>query len=106
MVAGRGTFIDDLLRRCGLDNVAVSPESARYPKMTVDGLRSAGLDVLLLSSEPHPFGERDRELWSRRLPYQANISPSTRHTSTPGSRLLKAVDYFRGLVRQVTVGPR
>ena len=103
MVAGRGTFIDDLLRRCGLANVAASPEGARYPEMTVDDLRSAGLEVLLLSSEPHPFGEPDRAEWSGRLPGVEVHLVDGAMFAWYGSRLLKAVDYFERLIGRLTV---
>jgi len=56
MAAGGGTFIDDMLRRAGFRNVF--GDQARYPEITVDALRAAHLDRLLLSSEPFPFGPK------------------------------------------------
>lgn len=56
MAAGGGTFIDAMLRAGGFVNAF--GERARYPEVDIDGLRAAGLDRLLLSSEPFPFDAR------------------------------------------------
>jgi ABC-type Fe3+-hydroxamate transport system substrate-binding protein len=53
MVAGGGTFIDDLLGRAGLRNVF--GDRPRYPAVSLEALREAAPDALLLSSEPFPF---------------------------------------------------
>lgn len=53
MVAGQGTFIDDLMARSGLRNVF--GDQPRYPEVSAAALALAGADVILLSSEPFPF---------------------------------------------------
>jgi ABC-type Fe3+-hydroxamate transport system substrate-binding protein len=103
MVAGRDTFIDDLLARCGLTNAAGHAEGARYPEVTVEGLRAAGLDVLLLASEPYPFEEADREAWEGRLPGVPVHLVNGEMFSWYGSRLLKAVGYLERLIGRLTV---
>ncbi|MEP0546450.1 MAG: helical backbone metal receptor [Rhodothermales bacterium] len=55
MTVGGDTFIHDVLRRASLENVF--GERARYPEVTADEIAAAEPDVILLSSEPFPFGE-------------------------------------------------
>lgn len=60
MVAGHGTFINDLLGRCGLINVFDS-DDARYPEITAKEVEEAAPEIILLSSEPYPFKEKHIE---------------------------------------------
>jgi len=59
MVAGSDTFIGDLLGLAGGVNLFTGGDgpSDRYPTVTVDELRAADPDAVLLSTEPFPFGE-------------------------------------------------
>jgi ABC-type Fe3+-hydroxamate transport system substrate-binding protein len=58
MVVGSSTFTGDLAGRLGLDNVfATSPD--RYPHTTIDAIRDAAPDVLLLPDEPYEFTAAD-----------------------------------------------
>jgi ABC-type Fe3+-hydroxamate transport system substrate-binding protein len=58
MVVGSRTFTGDLLARLGLDN-AFGSSAARYPRVELDDLRSAGADVVLLPDEPYVFTADD-----------------------------------------------
>ena len=54
MTVNRDTYVDDMLRTCGGDNVfADSP--TRYPTVTLDEVRDAAPDVILLPDEPYRF---------------------------------------------------
>ncbi|MBL4706076.1 MAG: ABC transporter substrate-binding protein, partial [Flavobacteriales bacterium] len=55
MVAGKLTFINDVLKRCGLVNCIIDD---RYVELTLDELISYQPEVVLLSSEPYPFKEK------------------------------------------------
>ena len=55
MVAGKGTFIDHMLHRLGLQNQAPSD---RYPELTDEMLNQLNPDHIFLSSEPYPFKEK------------------------------------------------
>jgi ABC-type Fe3+-hydroxamate transport system substrate-binding protein len=55
MTVGGDTFIHDVLRRASLANVF--GERMRYPEITTREIAAAEPDVILLSSEPFPFGE-------------------------------------------------
>lgn len=59
MVASRDTYISGMMTMLGLDNVA--PSTPRYPTMTEEQMRGVRPDVLLLSSEPYPFRNRDAD---------------------------------------------
>ncbi|MEU4275055.1 helical backbone metal receptor [Streptomyces tanashiensis] len=58
MVLGRDTFAGDLLARLGVRNLyAGHPE--RYPRLTLDELRAAGPDLVVLPDEPYRFTRDD-----------------------------------------------
>jgi ABC-type Fe3+-hydroxamate transport system substrate-binding protein len=63
------TYVHDLLRRAGGDNVT-TPADARYPVVTPDELRALAPELVLLPSEPFPFdaAHRDALLASGLLP--------------------------------------
>lgn len=60
MAVNRDTYIHDLLRRAGADNVTAGAE-ARYPVVTSDALRELAPELVLLPSEPFPFAAKHRE---------------------------------------------
>ncbi|MEL6545702.1 MAG: helical backbone metal receptor [Myxococcota bacterium] len=57
MGAGRETFIDSVLRLCGLKNAL---EEARYPVLDESSFSTLRADAVFLSSEPFPFREKHR----------------------------------------------
>ncbi|MFD9860338.1 helical backbone metal receptor [Streptomyces alboflavus] len=58
MVLGRDTFAGDLLARLGVDNVYAG-HAERYPRVAIDELRDAGLDLVVLPDEPYKFTRDD-----------------------------------------------
>ena len=98
MVAGHGTFINDLLERCGLMNVFDS-DDARYPEITAKELEEAAPDLILLSSEPYPFKEKHIEELHETCPRTPVRLVDGEFFSWYGSRLLGTVDYLNGLLR-------
>lgn len=52
MLAGKNTFIDDILAKAGFDNIV---SLSRYPAMSLVDLKELNPDLILLSSEPYPF---------------------------------------------------
>lgn len=57
MAAGTDTYMADLLAHCGFQ---VVPDVPRYPEVSLQDVRAAGVDVVLLPDEPYAFGEQDR----------------------------------------------
>lgn len=58
MVLGRDTFAGDLLARLGVDN-AYAGHTERYPRVPLDELRDAELDLVVLPDEPYRFTPDD-----------------------------------------------
>jgi ABC-type Fe3+-hydroxamate transport system substrate-binding protein len=95
MVAGKNTFIDNMLQRCGLVNVF---EQGRYPEITTQMLVNAKPDVVLLSSEPYPFKQKHIDEFATILP-NANVKlVDGEMFSWYGGRLLYAPEYFMRLI--------
>ncbi|MFK7972469.1 MAG: ABC transporter substrate-binding protein [Bacteroidia bacterium] len=57
MLAGKDTYIQDVLQRLGFENVGLELEG-RYPQVTEEQLRALAPQRVLLSSEPYPFAEK------------------------------------------------
>ena len=97
MLAGHGTFVNDMLQRCGLYNV-FDADDARYPEITAQELAEAAPDVILLSSEPYPFKEKHIAEINGICPGTPVRVVDGELFSWYGSRLLKAPEYMKGLV--------
>lgn len=97
MAAGGDTFINDMMQRCGLQNIFSGTE--RYPETTIEWLREHGCDLLLLSSEPFPFKEEHAEQLRKELPGVKVLLADGEMFSWYGSRLLMAPGYFGNLLQ-------
>jgi len=95
MVVGKDTFIDELLKLNKFENVF---KEARYPETTLEELKAKNPDLLLLSSEPFPFEEKHKEYFSN-LNVEMKLVDGE-YFSWYGSRLIKALDYFKKLSAQ------
>ena len=88
MAAGKGTFIDHLLQRCGFENLI---SEIRYPEVTYAELKQA--DIVLLSSEPFPFKAlHAEELENSGI--KKVVLTDGEMWSWYGSRLVKAAKYL------------
>jgi ABC-type Fe3+-hydroxamate transport system substrate-binding protein len=95
IVAGKGTFINDMLERCGLKNAF---EMDRYPEVFPGQIVDANPDLVFLSSEPYPFTDRHLTEFQALVP-DANIQLVDGELfSWYGSRLLQAPEYFKQLI--------
>ena len=95
MVAAGETFIDDMLRRAGFSNVFA--DRVRYPETSMQELRERAPDVVMLSSEPFPFGDEHVTELAGELPGAKLLRVDAMPFSWYGSRLLAAPRYFREL---------
>lgn len=100
MAAGSHTFIDDMLRRCGLENVFGNSE--RYPEIAMELLRESQPGVILLSSEPYPFQEKHFAEFQESCPDAKVMIVDGEMFSWYGSRLLKAPAYFQELLTSIS----
>ena len=96
MGAGKGTFIDDMLSACGLQNAL---SETRYPIFELDQLGEP--ELVLLSSEPYPFKEKDIEEIKNRFETAKILLVDGEMFSWYGSRLLKAPKYFQTLIDSI-----
>lgn len=91
MVAGKGTFINEMLELNNFENVY---SEDRYPATTLEEFKLKDADLCMLSSEPFPFTEEHK---SRFAPYAGRIEVvDGEYFSWYGSRLLEAMEYFKG----------
>ncbi|MDN3585025.1 ABC transporter substrate-binding protein [Mucilaginibacter flavus] len=101
MVAGTGTYINSLLKLCGLNNVF---NIDRYPEVTPDDLININPDVVLLSSEPYPFKQKHIDEFQKLLPNSKVIWVDGEMFSWYGSRLLYVPEYLSDLVSILNYG--
>jgi ABC-type Fe3+-hydroxamate transport system substrate-binding protein len=98
MAAGGGTFIQDMLTRCGFVNVL--EDITRYPEVTTTQLADAGCELLLLSSEPYPFKQQHIDELQLALPGTKILLVDGEMFSWYGSRLLLAPACFLQIIEQ------
>ena len=91
MLAGKNTFIDDILQRIGLRNVI---SESRYPEKDILQLLELNPQFIFLSSEPYPFKEEHMAEIQSVLPKTKIMLVDGEMFSWYGSRLVKAVQYF------------
>jgi len=95
MAAGTQTFINEMLNKCGFENVV----EGRYPEITEADFHRA--KFLLLSTEPFPFKEKHRQELEQKYPDKRVILVDGEIFSWYGSRMLKAGVYFGKLVESL-----
>ncbi|MFI5148346.1 MAG: ABC transporter substrate-binding protein [Bacteroidia bacterium] len=95
MAAGRNTFIDSMLNKCGFINCM---DKDRYPELTEAEIQELNPDLILLSSEPFPFKEKHLKELQVFCPASEIKLADGEFFSWYGSRLLKAPAYFKELL--------
>jgi len=101
MAAGKNTFIDHLIGKCGLVNIFTAAES-RYPEIEIDELAARNPEIIFLSSEPYPFKQKHIEELSVVCPKTKIVLVNGELFSWYGTRLLKSPKYLIDLMRQFT----
>jgi len=99
MVAGSGTFIDQMMSAAGFENVFSG--LTRYPEVTVQQIIDAKPEVLLLSSEPFPFAEKDCQEFREQVPDAMPLIVDGMAFSWYGSRLQSSPAYFKQLQKKI-----
>lgn len=95
MAAGSGTFIHSMLSRLGFVNCLENRH--RYPELSVEEISDLNPEIIFLSSEPYPFKEKHQAELRNIVPCK-NMLVDGEMFSWYGTRLLKAPEYFNGLV--------
>ncbi|CAN5909919.1 helical backbone metal receptor [soil metagenome] len=99
MSVGGDTFIQEMLVRCGLENVFAL--KARYPQVSPSDLAEAAPQAILLSSEPYPFREKHRKELQSICPGAVVKLVDGEMFSWYGSRLQQAPSYLQSLVAEL-----
>lgn len=87
MAVNRDTFISDMLERSGFINV-FGDKPERYPQVDPAEILQSGAEVILLSSEPFPFTERDKRQLQELCPGKSILFADGKMFSWYGSQLL------------------
>jgi ABC-type Fe3+-hydroxamate transport system substrate-binding protein len=100
MVAGNSTFINELLKLNKFENIYQNLE--RYPLISLEQLQGKNPSLVLLSSEPYPFKEKQALEISTFVSNQTKILFCDGELfSWYGSRLKLAFDYFKKLHQKI-----
>lgn len=99
MTVGKNTFIDDMLSKCGFENILMAE---RYPILSNEDISALTPEVILLSSEPYPFSEKHIPALQKLAPSAKIILVNGEFFSWYGSRLLYAPEYFNRLIKELT----
>jgi ABC-type Fe3+-hydroxamate transport system substrate-binding protein len=91
MVAGTDTFINSMMRLAGFENMIEHP---RYPEYEAG---KSSPDVVLLPSEPFPFGEKHLQRFREMFPSSKIMLVDGQMFSWYGSRMLHFPEYIREL---------
>jgi ABC-type Fe3+-hydroxamate transport system substrate-binding protein len=104
MAVGRDTYVSRILSLVGWDTIPES-SSPRYPEVTLTDAFLAGVDRVLLSSEPYRFRSGDALELSAQLRGKIPVTLiDGEMTSWYGSRAIAAMDYLREFRRKL-IGP-
>jgi ABC-type Fe3+-hydroxamate transport system substrate-binding protein len=98
MTVSRDTFIADMLAQVGLD-VVVPDSTRRYPEVDWAALPPASADLILFSSEPYRFRERDALAFAHAhgLPPARCATIDGEMTSWYGPRSIEGLRYLARL---------
>ncbi len=97
MVAGKNTFINEMLQLNKFENIYQNQED-RYPEITIQKMRIQGdPEIVFLSSEPFPFKDEHAFEIGRFTHHAQTVFVDGEMFSWYGSRILKAFDYFKKL---------
>jgi ABC-type Fe3+-hydroxamate transport system substrate-binding protein len=100
MTVGGDTFIHAMLEAAGFKNIF--SDKTRYPEVTVEELKIANCQLLLLSSEPFPFKQKHIDQLQPLLPHTKIILVDGEMFSWYGSRLVNAPRYFKELQQSIS----
>lgn len=95
MAVGGDTFISDMMRRAGFENVFENRD--RYPEISLEEIRKLNPKFVLLSSEPYPFKQKHADELRQQLPDSKIILVDGEMFSWYGSRMLLAAHYLKAI---------
>ncbi len=99
MTIGGDTFINDMMKQCGFQNLFENQK--RYPEISLEELKTANCQLILLSSEPYPFNQKNVDQLQKLLPGKKLFLVDGEMFSWYGSRLLHAPEYFKTIFKLI-----
>jgi len=99
MSINKNTYIFDLLMHFGLQPIEFN-STERYPKLSEEMLAALNPSLILLSSEPFPFKQKDIETLQRIVPHAKVLFIDGESCSWYGSFLLKSIAYLNTYIVQ------
>lgn len=101
MVAGKDTFINELMTLCKFQNVYANREE-RYPEIELRKIRIQGdPELVFLSSEPFPFKEEHAFEIGRFTHHGKTVFVDGEMFSWHGTHLFRAFDYFKQIHERI-----
>lgn len=100
MAVAEPTFIASVLAHLGFQNVLLDTES-RYPQLSLEELASRGTELVLLSSEPFPFGAKHAAEIQAVLPQARVELVDGEAFSWYGGRVLATQAYLAQLIERL-----
>lgn len=98
MSVGQDSFIHNLIGRCGWVNVC--GQHTRYPSLSIEEIKQAQADLILLSSEPYPFQDKHREELQTQLNLPCLFVDGAAF-SWYGSRLIQTPTYLQSCIEEI-----
>ncbi len=92
MTIGNDTFINEMMKHCCFKNVF--EKNNRYPEITESDLQKINPELILLSSEPYPFKEKNKAYFQNVCPQSKVLLVDGEMFSWYGSRLIKSPASF------------
>lgn len=102
MTVGGDTFISHVLEKGGFVNICRN--ASRYPEINEEMLLDLRPELIFLSSEPYPFGEKHIKELQDILPYTKIMQVDGEMFSWYGNRLLNSQAYLNELQRRIHRG--
>ena len=93
----KNTFIHDMLKRSGIENVFADKEEA-YPKILEKEIQDRKPDYIFLPSEPYNFTMKEANEFKKKFPNSEIKQVNGEYFSWYGSHLLNAPSYFKQIL--------
>lgn len=100
MCVSQDTFINSMLEMCGFENI-ITDTQERYPILLAETIQELNPELILLSSEPFPFAEVNKNDFQQIVPKAKIELVDGEMFSWYESHLLKASDYFIELITKI-----
>ncbi len=101
MTVGGDTFINYMMQLAGFENVFANKK--RYPQIDLKDLQQLKPEVILLSSEPYPFKEKERSLLQEFFPGSCIMLVQGEPFTWFGAYPVQAFTYFNSLQKEIDI---